>query len=139
MDLERVKERGEEMGKRRLKGILVVWRGLVKVREESERDRRMRRDLEEYVMLWLLMYDDGDEDVDDRKVLGKKKVVYEVVEDLDEEDEELDEFNGLMGEEKLRRLVEYLRKEYYYCFWCKFKYEDERMEGCLGLIEEEYD
>lgn len=139
LDSERAKERGEEMGKRRLKGIPVVWRGLVKVREESERDRRMRRDLEEHAMSRLPTYDDGDEDADDRKALGKKKVVYEVAEDLDEEDEELDEFNGLTGEEKLRRLVEYLRKEHHYCFWCKFKYEDERMEGCPGLTEEEHD
>ncbi|KAK0737593.1 hypothetical protein B0T21DRAFT_365632, partial [Apiosordaria backusii] len=138
LDTDRGKEGGEEIEKRLLKSIPVVWRGLVKAREENERDKRMRRDLEQHAMSRLPTYDDEDEDEDDKKALGKKQTVYEMAEDLDEEDEELDEFNGLTGEERLKRLVEYLRGEHHYCFWCKFAYPDEKMEGCPGLTEEEH-
>ncbi|KAK4176275.1 hypothetical protein QBC36DRAFT_239181 [Triangularia setosa] len=139
LDTDRGKEKGEEVDKRLLKGIPVVWRGLVKIQEEGERDKRMRRDLEQHALSRLPTYDDEGEDEDDKKALGKKQTVYEAVEDLDEADEELDEFDALTGEERLRRLVEYLRGEHHYCFWCKFQYPDEGMEGCPGLTEEEHD
>ena len=78
-------------------------------------------------------YDDPEEDRDDRRALGKEE------EEFDEEDEELEAFNALEPKERLRRLVEYLRDEYHYCFWCKFKYPDEGMEGCPGLTEDDHD
>ncbi|AEO54332.1 hypothetical protein MYCTH_2296805 [Thermothelomyces thermophilus ATCC 42464] len=123
---------------RPLKAIPVVWRGLVKAREEAERDRRMRRDLEQGLAR-LPTYDDADEDEDDRKALGKTATEVVIAEDLDEEDAELDEFNALPPDERLRRVVEYLRREFHYCFWCKFGYPDEQMEGCPGLTEEDHD
>lgn len=123
---------------RPLKSVNVLWRGLVRAREEAERDRRMRRDLEQSLSR-LPTYEDEDEDEDDKRALGKSKTVYEVAEDLDEEDPELDEFNALEPEEQLRRLVEHLRKEHHYCFWCKFTYPDESMEGCPGLTEADHD
>lgn len=123
---------------RPLKSINVLWRGLVRAREEAERDRRMRYDLEQSLSR-LPTYNDEDEDEDDRKALGKTRTVYETADDLDEEDPELDEFNGLDVEERLQRVVAYLRKEYRYCFWCKFTYPDESMEGCPGVTEEDHD
>jgi hypothetical protein len=39
----------------------------------------------------------------------------------------------------LEKLVVYLRETYHYCFWCKYRYTDESMEGCPGLTEEEHD
>ncbi|KAI1383219.1 uncharacterized protein F4822DRAFT_69007 [Hypoxylon trugodes] len=123
---------------RPLKSIPVVWRGLVRNREEAERDRRMRHDLEQSSTR-LPTYIDDMEDEDDRKAMGKTSIAYVPVEDLEEEDPELDEFNALEAEEKLRRLVEYLRKEHNYCFWCKCSYPDETMEGCPGLTEEDHD
>ena len=60
-------------------------------------------------------------------------------EDVEEEDEELDAFLSLDGKERLRTLVEYLREQHQYCFWCKFKYDDETMEGCPGLEEDDHD
>jgi hypothetical protein len=133
-----------DQGKRRtlstrpLKSINVLWRGLVRRREEAERDRRMRYDLEQSLSR-LPTYEDDNEDEDDKKALGKTKTDYVPVEDLEEEDVELDEFNTLEPDEKLRRLVEYLRKEYRYCFWCKYTYPDEQMEGCPGVTEDEHD
>ncbi|KAK4227198.1 hypothetical protein QBC38DRAFT_478213 [Podospora fimiseda] len=122
-----------------LKGIPVVWRGLVKSREEGERMRKMRHDLEYGLAARLPTYDDADEDEDDKKALGKNATTYVASEDLDEEDEELEEFEQLPVEERLSKVVGYLRDEFNYCFWCKYAYPDEKMEGCPGLTEEDHD
>ncbi|ORY60178.1 uncharacterized protein BCR38DRAFT_350070 [Pseudomassariella vexata] len=121
-----------------LKSINVLWRGLVRKREEAERDRRMRYDLQQSLSR-LPTYEDDNEDEDDKQALGKTKTAYLPVEDLEEEDPDLDEFSALEPDEQLRRLVEYLRKEYRYCFWCKYTYPDEEMDGCPGLTEEDHD
>jgi len=115
--------------------INVLWRGLVRDREEKERDRRMRYDLHQSLSR-RPTYDDPDEDKDDQLALGKKDALEE---DLEEEDPELDEFNALPPAERLRRLVDYLRETYHYCFWCKHRYEDAAMEGCPGSTEEDHD
>ncbi|KAK3299000.1 G-patch domain-containing protein, partial [Chaetomium fimeti] len=122
---------------RPLKGIPVCWRGLVRSREEAERDRRMRYDLEQGLAR-LPTYEDAEEDEDDKKALGKAATTYATAEDLDEEDPELEEFNALPVDERLHKMVEHLRDEYRYCFWCKFTYPDEEMEGCPGLTEEDH-
>ncbi|KAI1482715.1 hypothetical protein F4774DRAFT_406416 [Daldinia eschscholtzii] len=122
---------------RPLKSIPVVWRGLIRNREEAERDRRMRHDLEQSSTRLPTYVDDLEDD--DKTALGKTATAYVTVEDLEEEDPELEEFNALEVEERLRRLVEYLRKQYNYCFWCKCGYPDETMEGCPGLTEEDHD
>lgn len=121
-----------------LKQINVLWRGLVRSREEKERSRRMRHDLQQSLSR-LPSYYDPDEDIEDRRALGRDLVSYTLVEDLEEEDPELDEFNALDPVERLRKLVIYLREEYNYCFWCKFTYLDEEMDGCPGLSEEDHD
>lgn len=121
-----------------LKSINILWRGLVRRREEKERDRRMRYDLQQSLSR-LPTYDDANEDADDKKALGKEPAQYMLVEDLEEEDPELDEFNALDPAERLEKLVQHLRQEYHYCFWCKFTYPDEEMEGCPGLTEEDHD
>lgn len=125
---------GEEGGKRKMptKQINVLWRGLVWQREEKERDRRIRYDLMQSLSR-NTNYDDADEDRDDRLALGKEE------EEVAEEDEELEAFNALEPKERLRRLVEYLRERYHYCFWCKFRYPDEGMEDCPGVTEDEHD
>ncbi|KAF9879868.1 G-patch domain-containing protein [Colletotrichum karsti] len=135
---ERKKKLATGAKSRPLKSINVLWRGLVRHREEKERDRKMKHDLEQSLSR-LPTYEDDLEDDDDRTALGKKQTIYATAEDLDEEDPELDEFNALEDAEKLRRLVEYLRKEHLYCFWCKFTYPDQEMEGCPGLTEEDHD
>ncbi|KAK4042120.1 hypothetical protein C8A01DRAFT_14263 [Parachaetomium inaequale] len=139
---ERDEAAGEHDGKgvvsRPLSGIPVVWRGLVKAREEAERDRRMRYDLEQGLAR-LPTYEDDEEDEDDKQALGKATTTYVTAEDLDEEDPELEEFSALPADEKLQKVVEHLREEHHYCFWCKFTYPDEKMEGCPGLTEEDHD
>lgn len=142
-------DRSGKMSSRPLRSVPVLYRGLVRQREEKERDRRMRYDLEQGsggLSAKLPTYDDDDDsmDGDDRIALGrtekkKKKTVYMPADDLDEEDPELDEFNELDGDEKLKRILKYLREKYRYCFWCKCAYPDEEMEGCPGLTEEDHD
>ncbi|KAL2065097.1 hypothetical protein VTL71DRAFT_4237 [Oculimacula yallundae] len=121
-----------------LKQINILWRGLVRKREEKERDRRMRYDLHQSLSR-LPTYDDADEDKDDKRALGKDRVQHTLVEDLEEEDPELDAFNELDPAERLHKLVLHLREEYNYCFWCKFTYPDKNMDGCPGLTEEDHD
>lgn len=123
---------------RPLKSIPLLYRGLVRYREEKERDRRMRHDLEQSLSR-LPTYDDDDEDHDDRRALGKTKTAYVTAEDLDDEDNELDEFNALAPADRLERLVLDLRERHRYCFWCKMQYESESMEGCPGVTEEDHD
>ncbi|KAI1808292.1 hypothetical protein F4811DRAFT_549028 [Daldinia bambusicola] len=135
---ESSKKKKRSISTRPLKSIPVVWRGLIRNREEAERDRRMRHDLEQSSTR-LPTYVDDLEDEDDKTALGKTAAAYVPVEDLVEEDPELEEFNALEVEERLKRLVEYLRKRYNYCFWCKCAYPDETMEGCPGLTEEDHD
>ncbi|RMZ74834.1 hypothetical protein DV737_g5684, partial [Chaetothyriales sp. CBS 132003] len=122
---------------RPLHSINVVWRGLVKARALQERDARMRHDVQTS-SLRKPGYDDAEEEQDDRRALANKDRVEEVAVDLDEDDEELDEFKHLPAREKLDRLVDYLRQRWHYCFWCKYRYLDDAMEGCPGTTEEDH-
>ncbi|SPJ83771.1 related to G-patch domain protein [Fusarium torulosum] len=131
-------DKSAPISSRPLKSIPLLYRSLVRHREEAERDRRMRYDLEQSLSR-LPTYEDDQEDADDKRALGKGHTVYATAEDLDEEDEELDQFNELEIGERLRQVVEYLREKHQYCFWCKMVYPDAEMEGCPGLTEEDHD
>jgi len=77
-----------------------------------------------------------------RKVKEKREVFEEESGEREgmgeDEDEELAEFEALSFAERLGKVVDYLRKEYRYCFWCKYQYEDEGMEGCPGTDEDSH-
>lgn len=113
------------------KQINVLWRGLVRDRQERERERRMRYDLHQSLSR-NAAYDDPDEDKQDRQAWGDEE------EEVEEEDPELEAFNEEEPAERLRKMVEYLREKWRYCFWCKFQYPDEVLEGCPGLTEDEH-
>lgn len=121
-----------------LKSVSILYRGLVRHREEKERDRRMRYDLEQSLSR-LPTYEEEDDDPDYKTALGQRGTVYTMAEDLDEEDAELDEFNALDVRERLERLLKHLRAQHRYCFWCKMAYPDAEMDGCPGLTEEDHD
>ena len=133
-DSSRTTKIGTGMRKRKkpTRRINILWRGLVRQRDEKERERRIRYDLHQSLSR-NTNYDDADEDRDDRQALGTEE------EELDEVDQELDEFNALDPTERLRKLVGYLRDKYYYCFWCKFLYPDNTMDGCPGVTEDDHD
>lgn len=115
-----------------LRSVNVLWRPLLKQRLEKERERRMRYDMEQSLSR-SRQYDDPEEEKDDYLAFGT-----EVVEDLEEEDKELEEYEALSVEEKLGKLLSHLREKYHYCFWCKYRYPDDSMDGCPGLSEDEH-
>jgi hypothetical protein len=119
----------DDSTKRPLKSMNVLYRPLVRDRLAKERERRARYDLtqslsrnEEYT----------EEDADDTLALSSE------VQDLDEEDSELEEYEGLPIADRLGKVIEHLREKYWYCFWCKYRYEDAGMEDCPGLTEDEH-
>lgn len=114
-----------------MRSVNILRRPLVKHRLEKERARRMRYDLDQSLS-HKLDYTEDDEDED--LAFGN-----EVEEDLDEEDQELEEFEALPVEERLAKILTHLREKYHYCFWCKFRYADVKaMEDCPGLTENEH-
>lgn len=115
-----------------LKSVNVLWRGNVRHRLEKERSRRMRYDLNQSLTR-LPTYDDPEEDQLDRQAFGREE------EELDEDDPELAAFIALEPGEKVAKLVAHLRTVHNYCFWCKFQYPDETLEGCPGMTEEDHD
>lgn len=125
----------------------VLYRGLVREREERERSIQARHALQTslpssfFPGAKLPGYTDVTLDGDDQQALGMREPYTAIVEqELEEEDPELDAFNALEPAERLRRLVVYLRETYRYCFWCKHGYEtDDELEGCPGLTEEDHD
>ncbi|KAL2814761.1 hypothetical protein BJX63DRAFT_420638 [Aspergillus granulosus] len=127
--------------------ISVLYRGLVREREEKERAIQTRHLLQQslpssfFPNPRLPGYDDAALDREDRVALSDGPDLTTVLEqELEEEDPELDEFNALEPAERLRRLVEYLREKHLYCFWCKYRYETaEELEGCPGMTEEDHD
>ncbi|KAL7270437.1 hypothetical protein RUND412_006857 [Rhizina undulata] len=133
-----------------LKSIPVLWRGLVKHREMVAFDKRARYEVEQgLAQARLPGYDRTHElDLEDQMAVGITipglrrfgKVLEEekLWDDLEEDDEELEEFEALGFGERLDRIVGYLRREYCYCFWCKCRYKDEEemQEGCPGVEEQ---
>ncbi|KAL1854736.1 hypothetical protein Plec18170_004827 [Paecilomyces lecythidis] len=126
--------------------INVLYRGLVREREEKEREIQARHIMQTSLPSSFFPdpklpgYEDPNLDSDDRHALGLQKDPAMVVEqELDEEDPELDEFNQLEPKERLMKLVLYLREKHQYCFWCKYRYETDELEGCPGLTEEDHD
>lgn len=150
MDEEESREAGESGGGsgvealRPLKSINVLYRGLIRRREEKEREKRMHKDM---LQSLSTRNDEGDVDYDvaygdDAKQPENKKeeIVSAITEqELEEEDPELEEFDALEPAMRMEKLVDYLRTMYRYCFWCKFQYGDEAMEGCPGDKEEDHD
>jgi hypothetical protein len=129
-------EMAEAAERKPLRSINVLWRTLPKRRLEGERARRMRYDLQQS-LAQKEDYADPNADAEKKPALGLE-VEGLVVEELDEEDPELEEFEALGTAEKLGKIVAELREKYHYCFWCKYRYEDEGMEGCPGLTEDEH-
>lgn len=130
--------------------INILYRGLVREREEKERSLHLRHILQTslpssfFPNPELPGYNDPTLEHEDREAIdpqagGEGYASSLLEQEVDEEDPELDEFNALEPQERLHKLVLYLREKHWYCFWCKSRYEDETMEGCPGLTEEDHD
>lgn len=126
--------------------INILYRGLVRSRDEQLRNLQTRRGLYDSLssrdgLEGLPSYDDPTLDNDDKLALGRNAngEILEVEVEEEEEDKELEEFNALSPQERLFKVVMYLREEHNYCFWCKHRYETRDMEGCPGITEEDHD
>ncbi|WEW58495.1 hypothetical protein PRK78_003963 [Emydomyces testavorans] len=131
--------------------VNILYRGVLRSREEKIlEDQAQRRRYESLSsrdhnffspnIPRLPSYADADLDIDDKLALGRDAEgnIVEVESDL-EEDKELEEFNALTPQERLTRIVMYLRERHNYCFWCKYHYRTAEMEGCPGVTEEDHD
>lgn len=114
--------------RKRLREVNVLYRPLLIQRLERERDRKMRYDLNNS----LSTRNDADPEDEQSTPFDSR------VEDLEDEDPELQEFETLNFAARLERTVQELREKYHYCFWCKYRYSDAEMEGCPGLTEDEH-
>lgn len=106
-------------------------------------EKKQRRELNNTLASRLpaLAAEDEDEG-DDAKVAQGRDLApfYTSLEDeLEDEDPELADFEALEVPKRLEKVLEYLRKEFHYCFYCGYQYLDAEMEGCPGLTEEEHD
>lgn len=134
--------------------INVLYRGLVRERENHERDKQARHALHTSLpssffpkqRLPTFSESELERDPEDEQALGTRlgldfdPYTAAVEQELEEEDPELEAFNELPPSERLHKLVLYLRETYRYCFWCKYRYErDDELEGCPGLTEEDHD
>ncbi|PGH18490.1 hypothetical protein AJ80_04460 [Polytolypa hystricis UAMH7299] len=131
--------------------INILYRGLVRSREEKQRELQTRRGLYDSLssgshkplsdLSGLPVYDDTELDTDDKLALGQTAddKNFEAESDEEEEDAELEEFNQLSSQERLSRVVSYLREKHWYCFWCKYRYETDELDGCPGPTEEDHD
>ncbi|ORY19387.1 hypothetical protein BCR34DRAFT_471984 [Clohesyomyces aquaticus] len=131
------KKRRAESNEMPLKSINVLWRGLARKRLEKQRDRKLRQDFTDSLSSRLPTYADDDEDTDDKLAYSRDTAV--VQNELDEEDPELEEFDALPVTERLQKVVVHLRETHHYCFWCKYQYSDETMDGCPGITEADHD
>lgn len=127
---ETKEDAGKDDSSKRPLGLMnLLYRPLVRDRVEKERERRARYDLTQ-----SLSRNDQytEEDADDKLAFSSE------VQDLDEDDPELQEYVQLPIAVRLEKVIKHLREKYWYCFWCKYKYEDEGMEDCPGLSEDEH-
>ncbi|RDA89287.1 hypothetical protein CP532_0590 [Ophiocordyceps camponoti-leonardi (nom. inval.)] len=120
-----------------LKDLPVVYRGKVRRRERKSRDQEARR--QTYYMRPLCVNEEAD--ADDRMALGLDRdgdTKEGVMDEVDETDEELDEFEAMAVADQFFQTLSYLRDEHRYCFWCKMTYPSDEMEGCPGMLEEDH-
>lgn len=157
----------QEEGKKKVKGrkekslkeVNVLYRGLVRERLEREREKLARLVFEDSLSNMsetrshfpkprLPKFNSEEDDEEEPHAIqqdakdGEGITFVEQSLDSDdeaEEDAELNEFTALPSSEKLSKLVMYMREKYWYCFWCKYRYDSAEMEGCPGVTEEDHD
>ncbi|KAF8469517.1 hypothetical protein BDZ91DRAFT_720390 [Kalaharituber pfeilii] len=126
-----------------LKSVPLLYRSLVKHREEKERNKKARLEFKESLSMvshssskaaFLPGYTHDHEE----RVLFGETAIVEDEGDGEQEDEELQQFNQLSFVERLAMIVKELREKWLYCFWCKYRYGSmaEMEESCPGIEED---
>jgi hypothetical protein len=82
----------------------ILWRGLDRDLEIQHRDKQFRN---------RLMYERRPNLLED----SDNEELSSVVQELEDDDEELNEFEALPLENKLDMVLHYMRETYWYCFW----------------------
>ncbi|KAK6359984.1 hypothetical protein TWF696_001105 [Orbilia brochopaga] len=136
-----------------IKQINLIYRGLLYRRALSDLKARLRKEQNEAVAASKSAYipkpvlptynSTGEFSEDDRLALSLGGDVNLEETPLEEEweDVELEEFEKREVKDRLDEIVRYLRTQWRYCFWCKFRYSsDEELErDCPGPTEEDHD
>ncbi|EMR11715.1 hypothetical protein PNEG_00149 [Pneumocystis murina B123] len=109
--------------------INVLWRGLVVQRIEKEMEKRRRHGIF-----------DRPEDSQDFLSDEIKPPRHTHIEWNEDEDMELYAFNQLDPGIRLEKILDFLRQNYNYCFWCGYAYqnEEELSTYCPGKKEEDH-
>ncbi|KJZ76716.1 hypothetical protein HIM_04052 [Hirsutella minnesotensis 3608] len=145
-----------DLSSRPAKFVPVVYRSLQRgINERWARQARRHRDPARLPKTCLPVYDDDEADADDKMALGDSPHDPIVIdgeedkgdgddgddgddEDDEDEDEDEDKFNALSAGERLARVIEHIRREHWYCMWCKMSFPDKSMDGCPGPAEDDH-
>lgn len=126
-----------------VKDVNVLWRSRARRRAVIMHEKQQRRELNNSIASRLptLAADDDDEEDDSQVAQGRDLAPFytSLENDLEDEDPELAEFEALPVEERLQKLLTFLRDEFHYCLYCGYQYPDAALEGCPGVTEEEHD
>jgi len=111
--------------------------------EERSIEERLREQMRADALQPLGNDDDDDDDDDgDGVASSPKNADFSSESDLPPKwIEDAAQFLGLKPAERLDRILQYLRAEYHYCFWCgtEYKTSDEMQEECPGPEEDMHD
>ncbi|KAN0127040.1 RNA-binding domain containing protein [Russula decolorans] len=111
--------------------------------EERSIEERLREQMRADALQPLGNDDDDDDDGDgDGVASSPKNADFSSESDLPPKwIEDAAQFLGLKPAERLDRILQYLRAEYHYCFWCgtEYKTSDEMQEECPGPEEDMHD
>lgn len=130
-----------ETSEKPLNDIHVLWRTRARRRVANKHEQQQRRELENSLSSRLPTLAAEDEDDDSKVAQGQDLTPFytSLEHELEEEDKELAEFEGLPLSERLHKVLTYLRDTYHYCLYCGYEYADAEMEGCPGLTDEDHD
>ncbi|KAI8085962.1 uncharacterized protein B0P05DRAFT_534389 [Gilbertella persicaria] len=90
-------------------------------------------------ILWLLKPIQKEEKEED-EVDKEQEKQEEPVQENQYPEEQVQELNSLTLDQKLQKVIDYLRDKYFYCFWCSAKYQDkgDLDVNCPGTEEEDH-
>src|SRR5579862_2133842 len=105
----------------------VIWRGLDRERDTELKVRQFKRRMM-YEASGTPLGEVSDDEFD------------KVVQPLEDDDMELDEFEALPLEKQMEEVLSYMREKYFYCFWCGCAYDsaEDLADNCPGLTEEDH-
>ncbi|KAH5504001.1 hypothetical protein HBI29_137130 [Parastagonospora nodorum] len=126
-----------------VKDVNLLWRSRARRRATIMHEKQQRRELDNSIASRLpTLAPEEDDEGDDAKIAQGRDLApfYTSLEnDLEGEDPELAEFEALPVEERLEKLLTFLREKFHYCLYCGYQYPNAEMEGCPGVTEDEHD